>query len=327
MNIAKLVLVVSLFSTKNILVDSQAQISIIQKNFTVLKDCIRSWNNSSLDFEFTLKDNQTSIFSVRNDTKINGYIVMDQSTKDFRSFYEGKYFPSKEEFETMFLKKSYNNPENQLKTSNRRLRLANKSSDNYSYICNPSNLCSIDSSSQAYSRIINNCPEYYNEVVVNGCTPTSAAMLISFYDNYSQYDFYPGILPLKHDDNKEAVKKLIIELAEDRLTDYEDGTRRDMAVKGLTDFLHNHSPISTAVRTSTKYQDYVNFVMHSNNPAIVHINGHAILGVGYAKLRKYNSNGGQYIQDYIVSHYDWRNRPGDYYVVSDEFEQRTFITK
>ena len=326
MSITKLTLLVNLFCTTNLPLAFKSADSFRQKNFTVLKDFISSWSNSTLNYEFASEDNSNMLYSVRDHNEINGYVVMDSSSKTFRSFYEGKYLPTKSEFSSRL--NDGGDSSEQLKSTgtNSKMHFANKSVSNYSFICNPDYLCSIESSSQAYSLIISNCPEYYNEIVNNGCTPTSAAMLIAFYDRYSDYSFYPESLPLKHDDNKAAVSKVITELAQYRKTN-DAGTLRTDAVTGLSSFLKKYCSTSTNVRTTTKFDDYRNFVAESNNPAIVHINQHAILGIGYAKLRKYNPNGSQYIQNYIVSHYDWRSRPGNYYVESDQFEQRTFITK
>ncbi len=314
-----------ILTLNSISMNSPKAISLSHFDFQAVEDLIPSWKDSTLNFAYTYFDKTTkNMYEISKDNQTVGYVIKDAVSHEITSFCETDSVPT--------LHETMEFVANQRQETKDVYAISTANTYDYSrlsYVCNPTQLCCIESSSQAYSRYLKDCPEYYNEYVTNGCTPTAAAMLISFYDRYSSYDLYSGTLPLAHDDNQSGdVANLVNELAVDMQTNAgQSGTNRTKGRTGLKSYLNRHNGGSLDVKNSSSYEDYKNYIMYSNNPAIVHISGHSILGIGYARLRKYNSDGSQYIADYIVSHYDWRSRPGNYYVISSEFEEMTFITK
>ncbi len=324
--ISKMFLTALGFITFNsVSLNSLKSTSLSHFDFGTVEELIPSWKDSTVSFAYTYFDKTVkNMYKISKDDHIVGYLVKDASNHEITSFCETNSVPTLQE--TM---EFVANQQQETKDAYAISIVNTYDYSKLSYVCNPTQLLSVESSSQAYSRYLKDCPEYYNEYVTNGCTPTAAAMLISFYDRYSSYDLYSGTLPLIHDDNQSGdVAKLVNELAVDMKTNVgQSGTNRTKGRTGLKSYLNRHNGGQLNVKNSSSYEDYKNYIMYSNNPAIVHISGHSILGIGYARLRKYNSDGSQYIADYIVSHYDWRSRPGNYYVISNEFEEMTFITK
>ena len=290
---------------------------------TDLQNSFPFWFGSrfSKEFSFEKEGNEYQLFSANKNGVTLGYVVLNG--KEISLVYRGHEIPTKEEMIGMPLVTEGERSISVRKTP--RLQSNSPSFSSYTYITIPSSLVLTETYSQSSSSILQNIPEYYNEAVDNGCAPTSGAMLISFYDRYSSYQaLYPGLLPLNHDDNKPAVDSFIVTMS-NYMNTTENGTLRSDEQIGLQQYLNDHGCGGFVVETGYSYSDYVSYYSYSNNPVFVSISGHAILGIGHASIRQYYSDGSQGIRDFMVTHYDWRSRPGSYYVPEDELEQFFYI--
>lgn len=93
---------------------------------------------------------------------------------------------------------------------------------------------------------------------------------------------------------------------------------------GLQNYLERNKCQGYRVEISTSLSNYINYYIYSNNPIFVSINGHAVLGIGYSSLRKYSSDEKQSITNFMITHYDWRSRPGNFYA-TEELRQFFYI--
>lgn len=78
--------------------------------------------------------------------------------------------------------------------------------------------------------------DVYDEMTGNGpyyCGPTAGAKLISFYDNFSDYDVYDGVLPLEHKENYTLVNDYITIMGKWMLTSKEHGTWESLIDNGI----------------------------------------------------------------------------------------------
>ncbi len=182
------------------------------------------------------------------------------------------------------------------------------------------------------AQYLTNCPTYYNYSygpVDNGCAPTSATMLVSFYDRYSNMtNLIDGLLPLEHSDNKKAVDKVIVEMAKYMKTNTKSGTTRANQVSGLTNYLADKGYSNYRAYYLTTFNEYAEVINSKHNPAMLSIKcieddgtdagGHSVLGIGVANVR--------YSGNFMITHYDWYyRRRGDYYVASQYFEASIYI--
>ena len=190
------------------------------------------------------------------------------------------------------------------------------SEENYSII--------YDSYSTYY--LIKNCPFYYSDIIDDKeslCVPTSAAMLISFYDrNTSMTNLIDGLLPLNHYDDKNAVDTLMLKLA-DLMGWKPTGVYTGFMTYGLDMYFVNAGYSYTAHSTSD-FMDYKEIITAFRNPAIVWLKNpgekifHAVLGVGWASL--YNKG------QFIATHYNISDRNlGTYYVNSSLMFSATYM--
>lgn len=154
-------------------------------------------------------------------------------------------------------------------------------------------------------------PEYYNEIIYNGCAPTSGAMLTAFYDRVvpNWDDLVIGIPPLHHDDDPIAVYNLITLMGNYMNSTFSGTNIADMNT-GLNEYFNDHGHGDYSVVWSENSVDYKD-VIWSGNPAIMAIYtdsspvpNHAVLGIGTSVTYLIGTR-------YIVR-YNWRSRPGGY---------------
>lgn len=287
-------------------------------------------NHYSKEYEF-VKDGITyELFSFERDEKKVGYVVLNGS--QIALIYKGDVVPNKEEISKIPLigsTSSNSGIQRVLQSAEKTAIASSNRFANYQYIKTPSSLVDTEVYSQSFSPILQNVPEYYSEVITDGCAPTAGAMLLSFYDRYSSYtSLYSGFLPLKHDDDQQAVDDFIKTVAAYMKTNLSGrGTTRANERSGLQAYLNNHSCTGHSVNVGNSFSDYVSYYTYSNNPAFISISRHAILGIGYASIRQYYSDGSQGISQFMVTHYDWRSRAGDYYVPANQLEQFLYIKR
>ena len=298
--------------------------NVVNIGFKNVRGLIPEWISSdfTLTYSFQKESITFQLFSVKQNCKTLGYFILNGSVVSL--VYKSNHIPEKDEIGEIPLLSAGNNA-NSISIYSSQDNQPSFSS--FSYICKPSSLVVSDSSSQSFAVYLENVPEYYNEAVKNGCSPTTGAMLISFYDRYSQYtDLYKGLLPLKHDDNPVSVNAFIKIMASYMKTD-EEGTYSNLAVSGLNRYFNDHGCQGFKISTNNTFDDYLNYFRCSNNPVFVNIAGHSILGIGYAQLRTYYPNGSQGISNYMITHYDWRSIQGSYYVLGNELKEFYYIYK
>lgn len=198
---------------------------------------------------------------------------------------------------------------------------------------------------------INSIPDYHNYPygpISNGCIPTSAAMLIAYYDNEEYNDFteiegpeWSQDFPLDHADNRDLVDELIIEMSDylGNCIDYSTGLSLEhcechpipssTASAGISNFLDDAGhdewdAISGYFDTSTsQYQQLINL----GNPSIISIKNHpiynpagvchAVLGMGYYYI--YMSQPGAIVHD------DWSSTSREIWLSYDVCAYFTFL--
>ena len=200
-------------------------------------------------------------------------------------------------------------------------------------LCYPSSLFKSEVYSQSALRYISQCPEYFNDVQGyenRACSAVSAAMLISFYDRYSNFDLVSGLLPLKQDDNISGVHKLVKELIVDRHTSPENGTTFSNELSGLRTYLDNHNGSSIKIETATGFSSYQDWILNSCNPVLASFawvddngktQGHAVLGTGFATIRNGSST-----ENYYRVHFDssTHSDTGEYVLSNTEYQMNYF---
>lgn len=292
-----------------------------------VKNLIPAWSESAFEYEYSFENSgfEFELFSVKDKNEIKGYAVFYET--QIALIYQGSSIPAKNEMKTFELV----SPVKEIASAETKKAKTNvtKASgfSSYSYICKPTQLSVSEVYSQSATFYLENVPEYYNDVVSGGCAPTVGVMLISFYDRYSAYtSLYNGLLPLAHDENKSKVDEFIKTMATYMHTT-ENGTSRTDEVIGIQNYLDQNHCLGFQVEVGYTFSDYIDYYTYSKNPIFVSIEGHAILGIGYASVRKYNSDGTQSLNQFMITHYDWRSRPGNYYVPKGELEQFLYIIK
>ncbi len=179
-------------------------------------------------------------------------------------------------------------------------------------------------------------PEYFNfsyGPVNNGCGPTTAAMLTSFFDRIALPNLVAGTLPLQHSDNKLAVDNHIILMAdylntcndmEGDLTDGANctGTYYNDAKSGLNQYFGDRGYSEYDAYYNTNLSDYSK-VISAGNPVYLRLSttggGHAVLGIG---------QGSAYPGDnFLIVRYNWTTRDGEYWVAQDEFNGFVYLSR
>lgn len=197
------------------------------------------------------------------------------------------------------------------------------------YVMNLASNYSSYSTSMTSKHYIENVPDYQNYSygpISLGCFPTSAAMLIAYYDNeiYNTFSYLEGLMaeqfPINHSTDRDLVDELIIEIANftGNCADYSTGENTIphdechtisgvQGMAGVQNYLEskNHAEWSVVAdkfsTNSSQYRELVSL----GNPTLVTINNHPIyspggiehtvLGVGY--YMSYMSNPGLIVYD------------------------------
>lgn len=304
--------------------------AMVKSAFLNSSKVISSWKGGhcSSSFSFTGKaGKKEELFSVYGaDESYKGFFTMkEDNTMDV--LYEGKNKVTKFSDISYLFSSGEDSFDDVSSTQQERVkknqRIKYASSPFGSFLCTP-NLIVNETYSQSSSRYLTQCPEYYNTVIDKGCAPTVGAMLFSFYDRYSSYSsLYNGTLPLDHKDGNTAISGLIKTLAGYMKTNPDRGTYDSLAAAGLDSYFADHGCPEAKVTSSDSFSNYQDFILASKNPVYVHIDGHAILGIGFAAIRGYKNS----IKNYMITHYDWTTRPGNYYVPASEMGSFFYITK
>lgn len=184
-------------------------------------------------------------------------------------------------------------------------------------------------SSQSY---VENVPDYHNYdygPTNLGCFPTSAAMLIAYYDNeyidtFQDLDGSNGDFPLNHSSDKNLVDSLIIEMSgyTGNLADYFTGqiyffpsnahaVTGNQGIAGVNNYLEdiNHDEFIIVADSFDSRPNVYRQLIDLGNPSMVIIDNHStynasgldhcVLGIGY--YTAYQSDPG------IMVHDNWQN--------------------
>ncbi len=312
-------LVVSLgFMTQNI------QLPNANMVFNSIAQQISSWQNSNYELNntFVLNDKEYLVYKVDKNKDNSGYFIMNNNK--LVSFYVGNF--KSEKLNKIELLSPIFNTDDTYTIENNRRNLASESTasyipptlitDNYQYT----------SMSNYRAQIINNCPFYYNYPygpIYKGCVPTSGAMLICFYDRYTNLtNLINGTLPLNHEDNKELIDNFINLLAilmETKST----GTDIDGEKNSLNTYFKAMGYSQYQAYQNYSFNEYENFITNYHQPTLLGIKtinntGHAVLGVGSAEIQNSGS--------FMITHYDDRySCTGDYYVAKEYFLDSVYM--
>ena len=175
-------------------------------------------------------------------------------------------------------------------------------------------------------------PEYYWS---SGCTPTAAAMFVSYLDRYCP-DFQTlidGFLPLKtplpildeDNVNGNAVEWVIDELADCMGT--KDGQTLDIGIcGGIENYFARHGVEDYYMKSSTDYSLLTCIVREARLPVVVDIKtdvygdvDHTVLVYGYV-YRPY-----QVLPD-LICHSTWTSAPGNYFFSPNHFFDYRYVT-
>ena len=181
-------------------------------------------------------------------------------------------------------------------------------------------------SSSYYSEVkVLNTPEYFNYdygPIVDGCAPTSGAMLVSFYDNSVLPNLSSVTLPMQHSTNKTVVDDLIISLASYMGTNQNgtSGTTNINAQNGIQSYFRSKGYYNCYASISTSYPEYSTVIL-SRNPVMLIINNnpgyHMVLGIGFSNVR--------YVGTMLITRYNWTSRTGEYQVNASLFNQFIYM--
>ncbi len=317
---------------------------------TNLKEEVLPNFNSNLSSIRTIKkfsnvevDNFAFSYSSRNENQISVHYLYDASNT-----YEGYYLLYSENIITALYHGSYipesvdDLPDLLTETSDvqKQTEIAvdsivptSTTVDRSNLLCYPSYLFKSEIYSQSASRYISQCPEYFNDIYGfenKACSAVAGAMLISFYDRYSNYDLVDGLLPLQQDDNVLEVHKLVSELMIDRHTSTKNGTTFANELTGLRAYLDKHNGSSIQIQTQTSFFAYQYWILNSCNPVLASFawtddsgftHNHAVLGTGFATIRN-----GSTTENYYRVHYDSsdHSRTGEYILNNNVYEMNYF---
>lgn len=302
--------------------------NFLDTKFENTSKIINSWKNSNYKYIFKFKNNNEyfNLFKVKENNELKGYFILNE-IGELETFYSGNC-DNINFSDLTTLSPIFSSGVELEEESNDNINLIDSSTYFVPPVLNV-DLYKTSFSSYHSEQLITGCPFYYNYSygpVDNGCSPTTAAMLISFYDRYSELDnLLDKELPLNHEDDKENVDKLIIELANLMGTNkFRDGTSTTQIMSGYAQYLSNKGYYGFQPRLVSLYDDYSYIINTYKNPAHLNIHtansneGHSVLGVGTANVK----GSGRF----MVTHYDWYNKnTGDYYVSEKYFNECIYI--
>lgn len=292
--------------------------------YQFLGESISSWNDSecSLDFSFLFKNEKYELYNMKKDDSQKGYFIVNSKSK-IETIYVGNQkindYSNLSEISPLFAEGEYYKDQISINSSN-----INEASE-YTFLKVPqinANLYKSESTSFSSEQLISECPTYFNPTNYM-CTTTAAAMLISFYDRYSNLtNLVDGILPLHHNDDKSKVDELIVDLSLFMTTTSGHGTYLYERENGLNMYLSSRGYKSYKVDTLKSYALYSTLINTFNQPSIVGIEygkvNHSVLGIGTANIR--------YSGQFLICHYGESNKNlGDYYLPKDYFVNATYI--
>ena len=292
-----------------------------------LVESISDFNNSKFDFEFSFKCSNDSynLYSLSEENQYKGYFIIHNLNK-IVTVYKGDYKPKIND-DISLLSPIFANGQkcidNEI-SSNDEFNLASTISYNPPTVNEDLYVSSYDSF--VSEQKIKDCPTYYNPTDF-WCVPTASAMLISFYDRYTNLNnLIDGLLPLNYEDNKPYIFNLISTLAGKYMNTNSYGTDFKNQNSGLNKYFEDKGYGNYKARTSTDFDAYSQMINKYTQPSIVWIPimkdnkllSHAVLGVGSATIRESGR--------YFICHYGEENHNlGDYYLPKEKFSNFTYL--
>lgn len=294
----------------------------LQMKFDSLSNVFSSWQGGDY-FRSPVTLNGETIYLVTNNNENVGFFSIDHNDK-ITIAHEGE-ITNKNQILEWYTGSTYDDTI-LTKTTN-----AVSNIEHYLLPTVPDSLYVTSSDSFVSMQKIEGTPHYYNEpygVVENGCAPTSAAMLLSFYDRYtSMTNLIDGVLPLDHSENKTLVDQYIVELAELMNTDSIRGTSLAELTLALDDVFDSKNYNFGGI-LSYSYSDYSKCINTYHNPALVtlmvssEMTGglmHTTLGIGTENVR--------YVGNMIVARSGDYESPSDTYITTDRFHSVIYVAR
>lgn len=327
MNIKLLITIINLVITPFNINNLKNNVIInVKNNFNELLESIPYWENSNYYncYTFNFKNSSYKIYEVTKNNTFKGFFIANENNK-LETIYIGNDRPN-DYSDLSSLSPLFSDSGTTCENS---CEVMETSSSNYSFHSNPELNCNLFQSyynSNYSENIVTGCPTYFNPNDYF-CAPTAGAMLMFFYDRYSDLtNLVNGLLPLEQDENNDAVNQLINELASTMNTT-ENGTIWQWQQYGLNLFLANKGYQYQTFKL-TNYLSYTTFNSSCKQPTLLNIAfnndddteviQHAVLGIGVASIRNQG--------DFIVSHYGERNyKLGNYYIPSDYFVNAFYV--
>lgn len=287
-----------------------------------LKESIALWNdtNCSLDFSFNYKDNNYKLYSLEKENYYKGYFVVNSLGKVVTIYVGEKRIEDYSNLSS--ISPLFSEGESYLQEQSNSNIVSTVS--NQTLLIPPT--LNVDIYASSYSsfnseQLLKDCPTYFNP---NGymCSPTAGAMLISFYDRYSNLNnLYDGLLDLDQGQDNLRVQQLIHLLAVYMGT-ISSGTTPSGRENGLTNYLKDKGYSSYRADTVEDYTLYSTLINKYNVPSIVRVEFdsviHAVLGIGTASIKD--------VGNYFICHYgEYNHNLGDYYLPKSYFKGATYI--
>lgn len=303
----------------------------LDSKFNDTKKVIDWWTYSDYkySFKFKIEDKFYNVFKVKDGNNFKGHFVLNESG-ELISFYVGDSKNINESnvstISPIFAE------DNEINIESNENNLVNNTLMFVPPVLNV-DLYQTSSSSFHSEQLITCCPFYYNEPngpVINGCSPTTAAMLLSFYDRYSELDnLLDQELPLNHEEDRTRVDNFIKELANLMGTNkVTTGTLPNQIVTGYTNYLYSKGYNGYQGRMSANYDEYSYLINTFKNPAHLAVytekgyeekdQFHSVLGVGTATVRESGR--------FVITHYAVEDEYlGNYYVAEKYFIRFYYI--
>lgn len=157
---------------------------------------------------------------------------------------------------------------------------------------------------------INGVPNYINSLYNHeGCAPTSAAMYFAYLSNNGYENMTDNIIyPLKHNDNKILVEKLIKKIGDNYFNTKVHGVDSDMGgtnsediIKGYTKYYFDYGYDNYTCHQSKNFNELMNSIENCAIPVHTSIKvsrGHSLITYGYKRVTNGGSTSGFIMTNY-----------------------------
>ena len=346
----KLIAIPLLMSLCSFKVNNDYDKELVNNIFTSLTYMDEGFKGSSISSPIKLIDNNDQsclLFKTYLNNKYTGYFILDNNYELLISHVDSlDYYQDVEDYYYLtdiftiskdrkeITSKSNVKSMNKSEFLNNQLEFSNYSSTYYNLPFINDSVLVTYSSSFGSSMRIQGVPTYYNspdEFSVfpgGGCSPTAAAMFLSFYDRNSPYFYnvFDPDLPLKQEDDNERVKSIIKDLGNLMGTDSSGntydiflatGTANYLALKGLDNYTVTFYNATLGDFKDIDYlKGYLSGLISRKNIAMLYIDteykpgnekvetNHTVVLTGYDNY--------QYVGPSVRVNYGWQSYASDY---------------